>query len=202
VLLDGTARSSCVPTTLTTSGMAITLLSALLTERRLGVLLALTLDSSCIGSSTAIASLGVAILELVVALLESSATAESLLLAVALAVALLAVAGSISAQRSIAHTTVSTAIGIGATETSVSTSVSTATEAATVVTETTTADVGVATDRRSARACHIGSLHTLGSRDNVVLNILTLGKTLKATIVVDGGVMDKNLVHWGSLRAL
>jgi len=183
--------------------MTITLLSALLlTEGRLGVLLALTLDSSCIGSSTTIASLGVAILELVVTLLESSTTAESLLLAVALAVALLAVAGSISAQRSVAHTAVSTAIGVGATESSVSTSISTATEAATVVTETTTPNIGVATNRHSARTCHIGSLHALGSRDNVVLNILTLGKTLKATIVVDGGVMDKDLVHWGSLRAL
>jgi hypothetical protein len=204
VLLGGATRSSGIPATLAASGMAITLLSVrLLTKRRLRVLLlALSLDS-CIGS-TAIASLRVStVLELVVALLESSTASEPLLLVVAsLAITLLAVAGSICTKRSIAHTAISTAIGVGSTETSISASVSTASKATTVVTETTTADVGVTANRHSTGACHVGRLHALGSRDNVVLDILTLGKTLKASIVVDGGVMDKDLVYWGGLRAL
>lgn len=113
MLLRGTTRSSGIPATLAASGMAITLLSILLlTKRRLGVrLLALSLDS-CIGS-TAIASLRIpTVLELAVALLESSTASEALLLVVAtLAITLLAVAGSICAKRSIAHTAISTAIG-------------------------------------------------------------------------------------------
>jgi len=203
-VLGGATRGSGIPATLAAGSMAIALLGVLLlTEGRLGVLsLALSLNS-CIGSA-AIATLRVtAILELVAALLESSSASEPLLLVVAsLAVTLLAVAGSICTKRSIAHTAISTTIGIGPTEASVSASVSTASKATTVVTETTSADVGVTTNRHSARACHVGGLHALGSRDNVVLDILTLGKTLKTSIVVDGGVVDKDLVHWGSLRAL
>lgn len=203
-MLGGATRSSGVPATLAASGMAIALLSVLLlTERRRGVLLlALSLDS-CI-SSTAIASLRIAaILELVVALLKSSTASEPLLLVVAsLAVTLLTVSGAICAKRGIAHATISTSISVGSTETSISASVSTASEATTVVSETTSTDIGVTTNRHSSGACHVGGLHALGSRDNVVLDILTLGKALKTSVVVDGGVMDKNLVHRGSLRAL
>jgi len=203
MLLSCTARSRSVPSSLRSSpGSTIaTTATATLTKRGLlvGELTGLTLKTSV--HVPTITSLRVtSILELVVALLESSASSKAMLLTVSLTVSRLA-ASTLTSVRCIAHTAISTSVGIRTTESTISTVSSTTAKATAVVSKTTTASVWVTANGGTVRSRHVGSLHTLWARDDVVLDFFALCQALETTFIVDGSVVDENLIHRSTLGA-
>jgi len=153
------------------------------------------------------ATTGATVLELAVSLLVPRSTA-SITMLVALAIALtitlakaLLATGALATVGGVTHAAVSTTEGVGSTKSSVAAAIAATSKAASLVVESSAANMRVSADGDTVRSCHIGSLHALGTGDDVVLDLLTLGKTLKSAVIVDGGVVDKDLVDRCGLSA-
>lgn len=151
---------------------------------------------------TWLALLWISILELVVALLESLAAIAVLL--IALVQPWLAAQSLSNSIRHVVHRSgiSRTAISIGSTESTISAKAAAATKATTATTtttaavsETATTKVGVTTNRHSPRSGDVGSLRSFGSKHDIIFDLFTLCKTLEAAIIVNGGMVDENLVH-------
>lgn len=150
---------------------------------------------------------GTTVLELVVSLLVSRSTASitmlvalAITLTVTLAKALLAT-GALATVRGVTHAAVSATEGVGSAKSSVATAIAATSKATSLVVESSAANMRVSADRDTVGSSHIGSLHAFGTGDDVVLDLLTLGKTLKSAVIVDGGVVDKDLVDRCGLSA-
>jgi len=205
VLLGSTSGSRSIPSSLRSSpGSAIPTSATLTTLAEGRLLLArdlagLTLETSI--HITAITSLRVTILELVTALLEPSCATKSMLLTVRLTIVGLS-STALTSVRGVAHATIATSISVRATESTVSTSVAATTVKTATVVSKTAARIRITANRGAMRSSYIGSLFTLGARDNIVFDIFALSQALKATIIVNGSVMDKNLIRRSTFGAL